>query len=199
MKGSKNNCGVAKVAIAWLKSAWIGDFRWMCWVNCKGSSVSLASSSLTCQFAGCSFSRNETAGFFFFFCVTATSKLHDLCFRVETLNSEIHTRVLAFQTCIFWDRKKDPMAPNSVVCTPQFQNDKAKLKTSNDKQSMAKNALQMKTSLQTGYGKKKFLLNIGWSIITLHISLLIFSIYMKTITNTQNVWTSCETMWQDCF
>lgn len=47
------------------------------------------------------------------------------------------------------------MAPNSVVCTPQFQNDEAKLRTSNDKQSMAKNALQMKTSLQTGYGKKK--------------------------------------------
>lgn len=139
------------------------------------------------------FSKKQNSGLFFF--ATAAPTLHDLCLCVQALNYKIHTCILAFKTCIFPDRKKDPLAPNTVVCMPQFQYGEAKLKTSNDKQSMAKSALQMKTSLQTGYGKKRyFLLNIGWSIITLHISLLIFSIYMKTITNTQNVLTSCETI-----
>lgn len=73
------------------------------------------------------------------------------------------------------------MALNSVVCTPQFQYDESKLKkTSNDKQSMAKNALQMKTSLQTGYRTKKKIFSAQHRVIynnTTHIAANILYIH----------------------
>lgn len=97
------------------------------------------------------------------------------------------------------------MAPNSAVCASRFQYDENKLKTSMTSKVWLKTHSKWKHHFKQATRKRYFLLNIGWSTITLHISPLKFSIYIKSlfkteqaITNMQSVPTSCKTMQQEC-